>query len=217
MSIFITGLCLFISGLGVGYIMGMSISQVVGIVLTSLITLIVSLSSALAGIKVNTSGGGSPQEKEPKHQRIDVNPIPLMALIVGIAFGCTFGIWVRTHQWLGDLNTGTHEQITSQPLDPMKSAGETGVSENDVSGRNKVASSKMHKQKPISKTNNDVRTGVLYSVTANECDELRSFPNESLLANIKQSVMDKDAITIAGKCPDAVCLRSLVNMLCKDK
>jgi len=183
MSIYKNGAYLFISGLGVGYIMGMSISPVVGIVLASLITLVVSLSSALAGIGVKKLEHSAPEDSSIL-RRIEVNPLPIMALTVGIAFGGSFGIWMRTHAWLGTLNPGTQVETADQ--------------------------------KATKQTDHKVRAGVFYGVTASQCNDLRSAPSETLLANINQWTDDANVKAIATKCPDADCRRSLVYIICKD-
>jgi hypothetical protein len=100
------GVCLLVCGVGVGWLIGLSISPVIQYVITSLLAVIVSVASALAGIKVaedkETAEGESPAKRK---LRVEVTPFPLMMMVIGVAVGASFGVYGRTNGWLSpDVN-----------------------------------------------------------------------------------------------------------------
>lgn len=98
MSVNLKAMYLSASGLCLGYLMGMSVSPVVSIVLTSLVALVVGVASTLAGIEKDAKP--DPITVVPARSRMELNPLPVTALVVGITFGSVVGVWSRTHDWL---------------------------------------------------------------------------------------------------------------------
>jgi hypothetical protein len=88
----LTGTSILIGGLGLGWIMGLSVSPVVQTVIAALIAFAVAVATALVGIR------SAPQS--PPNNPI-ITPAPFGLLMVGIAIGCTLGVWIRTHDSLG--------------------------------------------------------------------------------------------------------------------
>ncbi len=112
-------LYLLLSGMGVGWLAGLSVSPIIHIILTSLMAAVVSVTSALAGLnsgkveEVEPSEDESnhlqPETRKPKFQ-VQVNPLPVTCMIVGLAIGSSAGVFVRTNNWLGPRsNTITEE------------------------------------------------------------------------------------------------------------
>jgi len=96
------GVCLALSGIGVGWLIGLSVSPVIYIVITSLIAFIVSVTSALAGLKLNEAENHSSDQPNHKHKlQVEINPLPMTLMIVGLAVGASLGIYARTNNWLG--------------------------------------------------------------------------------------------------------------------
>lgn len=94
---------LLLAGVSLGWLVGLSVSEILHIILGSVIALASGVVSVLAGIKktpaVEESSKG---EKEQLHRKIrPISPLPLMALLLGLAIGAPIGICVRTNDLLG--------------------------------------------------------------------------------------------------------------------
>jgi hypothetical protein len=110
--------CLLLSGIGVGWLVGLSVSPVIHIVITSVVAFVVSITSAVAGLKVNQdkdqpNTGGSSKKKF----QVEVNPVPIMLMVVGIACGASLGVYGRTNGWLGTRPARFAEQWKDTGLD----------------------------------------------------------------------------------------------------
>lgn len=124
----VTLICMVFSGLGLGWLVGLSVSPVIQIILTSLIALVVSLSSALAGLRLSdgeeaedaadagaapaTTGGTAATTQNPPARTAPaparrktlpslLDPVPVAFMVFALACGATFGVYARTHKWLG--------------------------------------------------------------------------------------------------------------------
>jgi hypothetical protein len=93
---------LLISGIGIGWLIGLSVSPVIYVVITSVIALVVSIISALAGLKLNEPETQSSDESRKKRRlQVEINPVPMTLTIVGLVIGASVGIYGRTNNWLG--------------------------------------------------------------------------------------------------------------------
>ena len=120
--------CVLISGLGLGWLVGLSVSPVIQIILTSLIAIIVTLSGALAGISA-TQPGNDPQEDNKKRRSLSsaLDPLPIMCLVMGLAAGSSLGVYARTNDWLG---------AASKPQKPFAEEwSDTGLSKEEITKR----------------------------------------------------------------------------------
>lgn len=93
-------IALVVTGLGIGWLVGMSVSPVISIVITSLsgaaavvIAVFSGVREKLANPKMSTSAIG-------RWLKL-VTPVPVMWLVIGIVAGTCLGVWARTHNWLG--------------------------------------------------------------------------------------------------------------------
>ena len=96
---------LFVIGLGVGWLAGLSVSPVIATIITSIVGVTVALISTLSGLnpQITDSKDESTTKSLP---RWNVNPVPLAFLIFGIVLGSIVGILARNHNWLGtDMQT----------------------------------------------------------------------------------------------------------------
>jgi len=75
------------SGLGIGWLVGMSVSPVLAVVVTSLLAAAAAAASVLSGI----------QKSETDRS---LNVIPVFVLILGIVAGSVVGVLTRTRSWL---------------------------------------------------------------------------------------------------------------------
>lgn len=98
----LNSLCVLMSGLGLGWLVGLSASPVIQIILTSLIAIVVSLSGALAGISATKQEDDPPQDNNKRRSLSSVlDPLPVMCLVIGLAIGSSIGVYARTNDWLG--------------------------------------------------------------------------------------------------------------------
>lgn len=137
--------CLVLCGLGVGWLIGLSVSPVLHIIVTSIIAFVVSVVSALAGVRIGVQAEPSGTDKTT-HEKMtsedaaltgaaatsartkvaeQVSIVPLTLLIVGLAMGSSFGVYARTNEWLSPNlaravakwgKTGLSEQAIYQRL-----------------------------------------------------------------------------------------------------
>ena len=98
-----SAIALLVAGLGLGWLVGLSASPVLQVVITGLMTLMISVVAILAGLEIQTTNVA---EGEPhiaiKGRRIGhVAMLPPTLMILGLSIGSAFGIYARTNDWLG--------------------------------------------------------------------------------------------------------------------
>ena len=108
-------------GLSLGWLVGLSVSPVIQAVLGVLLTSIVGVVGALAGIQNPTEKGIT---------SLQITPVPMFLLMIGIALGSTGGIMARTHGWLSpppavvaEAKTFSAPIAQSAPAEPAATAG----------------------------------------------------------------------------------------------
>lgn len=91
------GISLIAIGLGIGWLVGLSVTPgTTSIILTSIMTIVVLLITVVSGLEKETS-----TEEQKSYSKWKVSPIPLALFIVGLVVGSSVGIYARTHNWLG--------------------------------------------------------------------------------------------------------------------
>lgn len=104
--------CLLLSGLALGWMVGLAVSPVIQTILTSLIAVVVSLSTALAGLRLSDSAEAQDKPPEPaagatepgksrKFLPAMLDPLPVASMVIGLAIGASVGLYARTNDWLG--------------------------------------------------------------------------------------------------------------------
>ncbi|MBA2882473.1 hypothetical protein HNR65_002825 [Desulfosalsimonas propionicica] len=105
---FSQGFAVILTGIGIGWLMGLSISPVVGVVITSLLT--------LSGAAVTAFRQELPKSLKNRTN----NAWPIAILTIGLAVGASFGIFARTHDIFGlDYQTtinGKEETVPKSSL-----------------------------------------------------------------------------------------------------
>lgn len=143
------GLCLLLSGLGVGWLIGLSVSEVIYAVITSLIALIVAVTGALAGVNVerdDSTENGDTNPRPRRKVRVETDPLPIMFMIIGLVIGTSLGIYARTNYWLGPrpenfterwkITGRTDKELSGRLFDELYPPKEhAGDSEEDDSAR----------------------------------------------------------------------------------
>ena len=93
-------IALVVTGLGIGWLAGLSVSPVVSIVITSITGAAGAVVAALSGLKEDAATTDeTPKPKEPLRRRID--PIPIGLLAAGLILGSIFGLLARNYHLLG--------------------------------------------------------------------------------------------------------------------
>lgn len=95
-------ICLLISGIGVGWLLGLSVSPVLHIIVASVMALVMGIVGALAGLDTNPGKENDGQSNEIRISKpVKISPFPMTALIAGLVVGACFGIYARTNELLG--------------------------------------------------------------------------------------------------------------------
>lgn len=89
---------LIVTGAGIGWLAGLSISPVVSIVLTTVTGSVATIVAALSGVREEFL---NPEAQPTVLKRLltAVTPAPLAWLVVGLWVGSSVGLWARTHNW----------------------------------------------------------------------------------------------------------------------
>jgi hypothetical protein len=117
---------IIIIGISFGWLIGMTTSPVMQIVVTSLVALVVSLVTILSGLEKKEDKEGEEMGSEKKKRanqflNRSINPIPIMLMMIGIVLGSMTGVWTRTHEWLGGPDAVP--KTLKQQVDEWESAG----------------------------------------------------------------------------------------------
>ena len=96
-----------IIGFGIGWLLGLSISPVVSIVITSVTGVAAAVITVMSGLEGKLSGLIVSSEQQISVSSSKIDSRPLAALIIGLFLGSIVGIQARNHNWLGtDLSAG---------------------------------------------------------------------------------------------------------------
>ncbi|MBV7336176.1 hypothetical protein KFU94_49670 [Chloroflexi bacterium TSY] len=97
-------LAIFVTGSGVGWLVGLSISPVVSIVITSVAGSAAAIIAAMSGVDKKATDDSNDNHRS--HAQWTVNPAPLTWLVVGLIVGLILGILARNNHLLGsDIST----------------------------------------------------------------------------------------------------------------
>ena len=160
---------ILVTGLGIGWLIGLSISPVVSIVITSVTGAAAAIIAVVSGVedKIDIT------EKDEKRRKLtrNVNPTPLALLVIGIVIGSTLGIWARNYHLLGsDLSSEikkwtdqgfTKDDVTKKLFDKNF----VPVSSNQTTSNTSSVNSN-------SESGNDQLGTFLFATNATECVEL---------------------------------------------
>ncbi|PYP84939.1 MAG: hypothetical protein DMF61_17920 [Blastocatellia bacterium AA13] len=81
--------------------MGLSVSQVLYIIVTSILTLVVGITSTLANLSSHESDTSTDRMEGKLGSQIKVTPVPVAVLIIGLVIGASLGVYARTNEWFG--------------------------------------------------------------------------------------------------------------------
>lgn len=232
-------ICLVVSGAGIGWLIGLSMSPVLHIVVAGILTVIAGAVTALTGLKAsvpdeaNISEEHPPKESESfvpstpperlrhRFDRRPVTAVPLACLIMGIVLGSSLGIYGRTQDWLGanPQTLVTKWRITKLPDDQIAKRlfdqlypPVTSPTDKGKGGEQGGQDDKKTGAAPSPQVAARLAGGLLGSVSPDEYKEFQSAPDKDL-RRLMQASKNVRVRNFAGRCSDAVCLRSAVEEL----
>ncbi len=100
----INAISLIVIGFGTGWLVGLSVTPVVSIIITSIVGVAATLLTVISGLKAWTPESEESEttdEPQKLNNSLNVTPIPIAIFIVGILLGSGLGVFARTHNWLG--------------------------------------------------------------------------------------------------------------------
>lgn len=106
-------------GVGIGWLIGLSVSPVVSIVITSITGSAAAIIATLSGLEDKDDKPEETNKGQTFRHRWNIDPLPLATLVFGILVGSAIGIWARNHSWLGS-------QVESE-VTQWRRAGLTGA------------------------------------------------------------------------------------------
>jgi hypothetical protein len=92
---------LLLTGMGIGWLVGLSVSPVVSIVITMVTGSAAAVIAALSGLEDKPDESKEANLQKASFLRWNIDPLPLMVLVVGILLGSLIGIKARNDGWLG--------------------------------------------------------------------------------------------------------------------
>lgn len=107
--------CILVTGIGVGCLVGLSVSPVVSIVITTVVGSAAAIVAALSGLEDRASETGA--ERQRRLARWRVNPLPLALLVTGLLAGSLVGILARNNHWFGSDVSSEIQKWTGLGID----------------------------------------------------------------------------------------------------
>jgi len=104
-------LALLITGVGIGFFLGLSESPLLSQILVPILTVIAGLLSILTGQK-NIDGSGEMGTKSVFNKRI--SPLPIMWIIIGMVVGSSVGLLAKNYDIFRNRNLQLINQIDSE-------------------------------------------------------------------------------------------------------
>jgi hypothetical protein len=186
---------LMVCGLGVGWLIGLSISPVVAVAVTAVMTVVVGLAGALAGLEQPHADG-----QRPSLRSQSLNPTPLMVLVIGIVAGSGLGITARANAWLSP----TVDQVAKRW---------NGIDRGEISRRlfdqlypPPTTNASGTEPKPY------LTATALFAASEDECDRFRSKQGEDLRTELRSSVTSPAAKRFAEAVQDPAALKAAVEI-----
>jgi hypothetical protein len=213
-------LAISLTGLGIGFLVGLSASPVVNALIGGIVSLAAGVVSALCGVRLEKSEAkeakdspdiGNPNQAVPPQGNpsafaAHVNPVPIAFLVISIVLGALLGLHARTREWFAEStdhlvakwenSTGlTKKEIATRLFDSIygttKSEGKT--SEEKPSGEKTGGTA-------------SPQAGVLFAASADKCKQLRRYhpenPGDAALLRLELEGLDPKLKELASKCKD---------------
>ena len=193
---------LMFCGLSLGWLVGLSDSPVIKVVISAILSLVVGAIGAVASIDKANS------EDRLNKLSQSLNLIPICVLVISIALGASLGVYARTHNWLGRTSKDVISYWRETGLDSIWVARQLFLSEyaSKVSG---VDSSQYQR------LSND-NEGVLHSyLSKDECSKIRS-AESFVQMKVRTLVVTPKRIKQFVQSLDSVQLSEYLDLICLD-
>lgn len=205
---------LLIVGAGLGWMVGLSVSPVVSIVISAVGTLTATVVAAVMGL-----------QDKPKWQ---ITPVPLAILVIGLIFGSTLGIRAREFNLLGkaEVPPPLETPASALALEEAKNWRAAGLplEEQEIMQRlfdlaypALPINTSIPTPAASASTSTSAKSegGVLFAVTLDECRGLLGTPNDAELRRALGRASYRPLQELPGKIDDATVLRWLISeVLC---
>lgn len=183
------GFLVFLSGFCLGWLTGLSLSPVVEVVIGGAVGVIGAVVSALSGVAVKRDDNGDQGDREAEAPKVlMISPVPMAVFILGVAIAAPIGILARTHEWFSrtpEEEVKTWEKLKIKPEEVAKRLFEHAFP---------TYSAKAEEPK-------NPPGGGLYTISANERDQLRTLRGENL-RNFMAASQHAIFVTIANQISD---------------
>ena len=180
---------LFITGTGIGWLVGLSVSPVISNVITVVVGSAAAIIAAASGLEDKFIPLGS--------RSLDI--FPLTMLIAGLVFGSYLGICTRTYDWL--------EPSISKEVRTWVSAG---IPEEEVV---RAMFNARFFSTDVTSNTTAFNEGVLFADSINECDSLRSKTGDELKRELATSTGNPKLRKLPEIIKDVDVLKELVEQV----
>jgi hypothetical protein len=207
-----------LSGIGVGWLTGVSASPVVAVLLASVLAVATSVVTTLSGIEV--SADGEPHQTKPRP-----DPWPIAVLILSVVCGSLIGIRARVNEWLGQSPAEierkwqtaglslTTEDIVKR-LFEEEHGSEQRLPSAKLSTEPKAGSEPADKMGKEDRSARNIRPDKPYLFAADQklCDTLRAKEGSDLRWEMQHSGI-KQVEEFAARVRDSIILKAAVETL----
>jgi hypothetical protein len=235
---------MILSGLAIGWIVGLAASPVLHLVVSTMITLIAGVASLLVGMDLSKQPNQSeaisdkPRELTMSHlKRSRIDSLPMAVLLVGMATGASIGVLARANEWLGanpDIivnkwsSTGySKEEISRRVFDDIYPTASNRLSNPvasptvalstvDLSSPTPSSTALPDKKESLRGSNtSSVHSGILYVANEKECGRFLAADHGEDLRREMESSVDSRIRKFAQNCRDDKVLETVMKgLLC---
>jgi hypothetical protein len=213
---FLDSISLLLCGIGVGWLIGQSLSPVVNTVITSIVVLVASIVGTLSGIKTVPERQTKGEIKKDNNNHwlknfTTISPLPLAILVTGLVAGSCLGIYARTNEWL-----------SPNPQQFAQKWNDIGLADKDIKRR---LFDTLYPLTPLSDipSKNEKQTqatprhlaAALYGVSSDDCSLLQTKHGKELRARLK-ALNNKRINSALEKCNNDSCLESIKELVCSN-
>lgn len=200
---------LLITGMGIGWLAGLSVSPVISMIITTIIGSAAAIIAAVSGLNNqqvdNDDTNGSNVRRFPS-----LDTLPIAALVIGLVIGSYFGILARTHDWLEPDMTLEIKKWTNLGVSLKKQAIADKMFNREFSMTNIVSG-----DAGSASVRADV--GAFFADGSNECENLRVLTDDELREALIISAENPHWRALPEIIEDAEVLEELlVRVLCPD-
>jgi hypothetical protein len=214
---------LLIGGLALGWLVGLSVSPVLHLIVASILSLAVAATSALAGIRLKADECEHPSDESGSmvsdFSIRRVNLLPLGLLTAAIATGASMGIFARTNNLLG-----------LYPAIAAKRWADAGMANPEIKKRmfdaiyssSDIPSHGLQQQQPSDKNGGNKGEGPqnplvsgasLYAVDATQCNLLDGKDGDDLKTALI-GLGNESTRAAVSKCTSKDCFQAIREVLC---